>query len=378
MKMKASILLSTLFYLILNSFVISAPKNDLNLTIPGNSTFLGGGGSSSCYCDGQALKNGSFEYRKWVDGKSVPDKWNYTGDFVRRSNYVVCDYYNGFLTGGGSFYQDVYNIGEGDKVKLSIWGGYHYYRNHFFKLIFIGASGEELSEVVQKLTKSVAQTGGKLTQYWLSGVAPKGAVKVRVMGCSTGDYFKVDAACLKVEKCPLPVNLIGIKATVKENSVQILWSTSAETNAGAFDVEQSTTRKSWKSLGSVAAKGESSQTLEYDFVHSNPGAGNHLYRLKMIDLDGTYTYSRIVEVKIGGSSEITVFPNPTTDYVTILATRNNLTNVRIYRAEGGLVKTVSGNGLDKIDLKGLSSGSYILSIQDDSGAVTTKRIEVAK
>ncbi len=377
MVMKAVVLSLMLNFLSFNFQQMFDFKNYENLNLPRNENDLTGSGSN-CHCNGQVLENGSFESRNWVYGKSVPSSWIFSGDFTRRSNYVVCDQYNGFLVGAGSFYQDVSGVGEGDKIALSIWGGYHNFRNHYFKLIFLGEDGTQLGEVVQRLNRSVAETGGRLTQYWLEGVVPKGAAKVRVEGRATGDYFKVDAACLKIEKCSLPVNLLSVSVVPSESSVKVLWSTASENNSDKFEIEYSASGKKWEKAGSVPAHNESDEDKQYVYVHHNPKPGVNLYRLKMIDRDGTYAYSRIVETVFLGVGEISVFPNPANSFIELTGIEGFMQSINIYNLKGGMVMSIPAKQIDRFDVSGLAAGSYVLQVQTTNGKLIVKRLEIKK
>ncbi|MCE7040646.1 T9SS type A sorting domain-containing protein [Dyadobacter sp. CY312] len=329
-------------------------------------------------CEDNKLKNPSFEETKSSDGKEVPKEW--TGNrFVKDGAYVVCGSKSGLInSGAGSFYQDVEAL-AGSKVTLKIWGGYHNKRNHKFELQFFAKGGSEpISSVSVELDKSVEELKGRLKQYKIDALSPVGTAFVRVVGSSTGDFFKVDAACLTIFGGSLPVKLVGFKAAKSENSVKLAWSTASESNSRSFEIQQSVTGNNWQTLGEVAAKGESSATANYDFVHNTPASGNNLYRLKMIDADNTFAYSSIVSVKFEGTSEIALYPNPATDYMTVKSSGATLSNVKIYNTSGVLVKNAAPDASNKIQLGDLKSGRYIVKINDISGAVTTKHIVVVK
>lgn len=329
-------------------------------------------------CFDNKLQNPSFEQTETSAGQQVPVNW-IGNNFIKDAGYSICDAKNGLInSGGGSFHQDVV-AAPGSSVNLKIWGGYHANRNHKFELQFFGESGSQpISTVSVDLDKSVDVLNGKLKMYKLDALSPAGTAYVRVRGSASGDYFKVDAACLTIRGGTLPVKLIGFKGVVSEDKVRLDWQTSSETNSSEFEIQHSTSGKTWQALSQVAAKGESEAVVKYDYTHTSPTYGENLYRLKMIDIDGTYTYSSIVSVKQGNGVIVTVFPNPTTDYVSIKSSRSDISSVVIYNADGGMVKNVPHGQLDKIDLRGLSSGSYFLRMYDSAGSVTTKRIELKK
>ncbi len=329
-------------------------------------------------CGDNKLENPSFENTVNVGNQQVPEFW-VGQNFVKDAGYIVCGSKNGLInSGGGSFYQDV-SVMSGSTVSLKIWGGYHVRKGHKFELIFFsGTDGEPISSVSVDLDKSVEDLNGKLKLYKLETIAPSGSSYVRVKGSSNGDYFKVDAACLRIEGGHLPVKLSSFKAVASEGAVRLGWETATEVSSGTFEIQHSTSGKKWQTIEEVAAKGESSILTSYHFTHTNPVSGNNVYRLKMIDLDGTYTYSHIVSVNHVGSSGIAVYPNPAIDQVTVQVPQNGVYAVKVYDAKGVVVKSMEVNQLKSVDLSGFQAGSYFFRMYNSNGTVASKRIEVKK
>ena len=102
--------------------------------------------------------------------------------------------------------------------------------------------------------------------------------------------------------------------------------------------------------------------------------GKYSYRLKQVDLDGTYEYSPIIEVDVNAPDEYTLYqnyPNPFNPSTTIeysLPEKSDVT-ISIYSAIGELVKTlVNGtieSGYQKVTFNAadLTSGTYIYQIK---------------
>jgi hypothetical protein len=330
-------------------------------------------------CEDNKLKNPSFEETQWIGNREVPKFWTGSTKFIKDAAYVVCGSKSALINyAAGYFYQDV-KTSPGSKVTLKIWGGYHERKSQKFELLFYPATGNTpISSVSVDLDKSVYDLKGKLKRYTLEALSPPGTSYVQVRGSSNGDYFKVDAACLTIIESSLPVKLIGFKAANSEGSVKLLWSTASELNASSFEIEQSVTGASWQTVGEVAARGESSSVVTYDYLHQNPAAGTNLYRLKMIDSDNSFAYSSVVSVKVDGNADITLYPNPATDYITVTSSIGAVAYVKIFNHNGVLVKEVAAGGVNKIELGELKSGSYIVKISEISGVVTTRRIIVKK
>ncbi|MDX5421899.1 MAG: T9SS type A sorting domain-containing protein [Hymenobacteraceae bacterium] len=116
---------------------------------------------------------------------------------------------------------------------------------------------------------------------------------------------------------PLPVELISFKAETQQNSIQLKWKTASETDNSHFEVEVSQDVKSgFAKVGEVKSKVTNSVvTTAYTYTHNYSGnAATLYYRLKQVDLDGTYAYSKVVSVepvvKPVQQEMIVVAPNP--------------------------------------------------------------------
>jgi hypothetical protein len=96
--------------------------------------------------------------------------------------------------------------------------------------------------------------------------------------------------------------------------VSINWSTQTEKNSDRFEVErtlQSST--SWSTIASVKAAGLSNSPKSYSYSDAELQSGKYQYRLKMIDNDGSYEYSRIENTEVAIPKDFAIsqnYPNP--------------------------------------------------------------------
>lgn len=92
----------------------------------------------------------------------------------------------------------------------------------------------------------------------------------------------------------LPVNLTEFNAQKNTAGVLLHWITATELNVASFEIEKSREGIDFTQLGTIEA---SNQTLaKYNFTDLNPEEGNNFYRLKMIDKDGSFEYSKIISI----------------------------------------------------------------------------------
>lgn len=178
----------------------------------------------------------------------------------------------------------------------------------------------------------------------------------------------------------LPVVLTTFKAKVLEGkTVNLTWTTTMETNSAYFEVEKSTTGKSWSQIGRVTAKGESNISRSYYFVDSSPLNGQNYYRLRIVDRGGEFAYSKLESVVLKGIVSISVYPNPTIDEFKIAtASGIEVVEVSIYSGVGRLVMSIKNPSEGKVDIKHLAQGAYVVKIVTKDGAIETRKLIVRK
>lgn len=178
----------------------------------------------------------------------------------------------------------------------------------------------------------------------------------------------------------LPVVLTSFKAKASEvKIVSLTWTTTYETNSAYFEVQRSMTGKSWTPLGTVGAKSESNATVSYNFIDGSPLNGQNIYRLKLVDRDGTFAYSSLESVTLKGIQSINVYPNPVVDKFRIVtASGVEVADVQIYSGIGRLVMEMKEPDANGVDVKALPSGAYVVKITLSDGTVETRKLILVK
>lgn len=189
----------------------------------------------------------------------------------------------------------------------------------------------------------------------------------------------------------LPVELTDFYASVSGDKVELKWQTATEVNNYGFEIERSKDKAEWTKVGFVQGNGNSNSPHEYYFV-DKPGTTDKLYyRLKQIDLDGTFEYSNTIEVNPRQPKEIKLnfnYPNPFNNSTVIeysIATKKGSIPVEldVYNMLGkkvaSLVNELQSPGVYRVvfDASELSSGVYYVQLKAGESK-NVRRIQLIK
>jgi hypothetical protein len=180
----------------------------------------------------------------------------------------------------------------------------------------------------------------------------------------------------------LPVVLAQFIASKQSSgTVKLSWTTSQEINAGYYDVERSGDQTGWIKIGSVKAKGNSSIATDYSLFDNLPLDGTGYYRLKMVDLDGKFVYSKTVSVTADNSSvPLVIYNNPFTDLIRLKVNVDRAQNLSLTVTDilgktyiRQSIQAQAGDNLVNLQPAVIGgSGMYILRITGDSYSQTAK------
>ena len=179
----------------------------------------------------------------------------------------------------------------------------------------------------------------------------------------------------------LPVNLLSFDAVLQDGFVELSWQTASEINNDHFVVERSDDGVNWTSFAKVKGAGYSNSTLSYFQADVANFSGVRYYRLTQVDFDGTQEIFKIVSVSKSSNLTFTVMPNPMVDEVIVQYSANSNGNYRFkILSETGqelysaIAATVEGENSFKFNTSWLASGTYIFSIENESGFRTTQKV----
>ena len=171
---------------------------------------------------------------------------------------------------------------------------------------------------------------------------------------------------------PLPLKLLSFTARIVDKKTQLNWTTTNEVNTDRFEVERSTDGQHFTKIGVVPATNRSGAN-NYASLDNDPATGENYYRLKQYDIDGNYTYSKIIKLYYSSTGFISIAPNPAKDFVDI-QTSGKISQVLISDVSGKKVKTFSSATGNRYSLTGISKGLYLLQVMLDGELHTFKLV----
>jgi hypothetical protein len=144
-----------------------------------------------------------------------------------------------------------------------------------------------------------------------NGSTASGTGTVTAIGCSDGGGVFCSASVMSV----MPIKLLYFNAKlVDDAAVSLSWATSKEEDFDHFELERANNNLKFSKITEVAGAGYNTEDRqEYTWLDSNPYTGENYYRLKAVDLDGSFEYFKIVSAASSANKRFSIFPNPTND-----------------------------------------------------------------
>lgn len=193
------------------------------------------------------------------------------------------------------------------------------------------------------------------------------------VGADEGAFLMQTEACFL-----LPLELTTFDGWNMGATNLLVWTTETEMNTDHFVVERAADGDIFMAIGEVSAAGISYLPLDYQLVDDAPLHGHNYYRLKMVDIDGTFTYSEVILITLDatGETEVVIYPNPVTDFahVTIQSSQKDLATLEIIDALGQRVaiqqlNLAEGMNTTVLPLQHLANGTYMLNTRLASGNI---------
>jgi protocatechuate 3,4-dioxygenase beta subunit len=178
----------------------------------------------------------------------------------------------------------------------------------------------------------------------------------------------------------LPVQLTEFTVVKSGNKAIASWKVSLEDRLLRYEVERSTDRLNYTTIGTVSAAGLSS----YSFTDYTPAKGVNFYRLKMVEMTGDADYSLIRTIRFDSDGIVSIFPNPAKSNVNIALPdewQGAAVSINMFNSSGqmvlNLVKTNAAQ-IVTVSVNGLPTGYYILTVKNINGEMKQEKLQIVR
>jgi len=183
----------------------------------------------------------------------------------------------------------------------------------------------------------------------------------------------------------LPVQLLTFNGSLQNNNTTLLqWETTNEINTSHFTIERSNDGNNFTAIGNVTAIGANNNKTSYSFTDNDAAIQTSpilYYRLKIVDNNGQYAYSKIISVMLNKNINVFIFPNPVKQILNIKLSgrETNPVVIQIADLNGRVLYSEKRNGSNSnlsVDVKQWTPQVYILKVINSKNEVlTTQKFE---
>jgi hypothetical protein len=183
----------------------------------------------------------------------------------------------------------------------------------------------------------------------------------------------------------LPVKLLGFAGSYRNGTSALAWETESEVNFDHYEIERSSNSKDFVVVGSVMAKSGGFR-LNYQYADDISSSFDEVfyYRLRMVDIDGKYTYSNVIMIRKdqANMAGMTISPNPVMSQgvvtIRLSSSSRKSVEIRVYDNSGKVVlkqQNLLSDGINSISFNNqgrLQSGIYTVHVVSDDKILSSK------
>ena len=174
----------------------------------------------------------------------------------------------------------------------------------------------------------------------------------------------------------VPIKLTDFSASSSVgNSCKLKWTASQEAGGVKYIVQRSEDSRNFKDIKTITAYANGRSSNSYSFEDAIITAINTYYRLKVIEVSGSITYSPIATVKKDINTGFVIYPNPVINNFTVSIPEKSLpADVEIYNTQGQpIYRLKAKQSLVNIDQQ-LKSGIYVLKVTGNNNVTSTQKL----
>lgn len=239
----------------------------------------------------------------------------------------------------------------------------------------VNANGVRLIQQFDVATGNVLGCNSDADGTWPSGAATTNPTG----GAATPIQISVTDAPINAGSCfsILPVRISSFAVQKSGSATKIFWTTQQEINSREFVIERSTDGRTWTTVATVAAAGNSASLISYSTTDHTPAKGINFYRLRMVDLDNRFSTSEQRSVLFGNADVVLITPNPATTIATIYMGKadNSISQIFVTDMNGKLIeRTNTADQTHTLQTARYSKGLYIVKVVNGASTSTHKLV----
>jgi hypothetical protein len=176
----------------------------------------------------------------------------------------------------------------------------------------------------------------------------------------------------------LGLTLVSFYSVQQNQDVVLYWKTENEDNSNSFVIESSGSGKAdWDDMATIPAIAGNGNGSSYSFTDRNKLMGDRYYRLRIVDNNGGFVYSKVLFVSSTQASAISITPTLVSSSINVSLPVSGQAQVSIYNTSGLLVKTlITENSVSSVDVSSLSRGAYFVKASQGNNTYSTKFLKL--
>ena len=179
----------------------------------------------------------------------------------------------------------------------------------------------------------------------------------------------------------MPVKWVGFNAEAgNKNQVLLTWEVTDQVDNKGFIAQYSSDQKKWDDVTFIDSKSSGGNNEKYSYIYTGILYTENYFRIKQVDIDGKFSYSQVKSLRLSKQvssveRNIVIYPNPVRDVMNITNLESANYTARIVDMSGRVIKSfVMINGQNQVDVAGLKSGIYFISMNDMNGKVNSAKM----
>ena len=155
---------------------------------------------------------------------------------------------------------------------------------------------------------------------------------------------------------PLPVKLLSFNGKIEKKVSTLSWTIESQQDVKQYELEYSLDAKSFTLLKAIIV----ANNYQYQYANTKDLGETVFYRLKIIEKNGTATYSNIVLLQTNLNNAVNIYPNPARDYFTV--NQKDLKQIEVINESGKIVYNtdILNNSTINVSTKNFAKGIYVI------------------